>query len=186
MRGQRREGEADGQRHDRKSEDAAARRPQLPEVEGEAAFEHDDGDSQADDRPQAGAESGRRLKDLQPRSDDQPDGEEEHDRRQAQPPRQPLRADASDGDAQNGDGDSVGHENRSDELTKVTSFSIAILYRRMARLVHAPRQRRERARLRRQSAERCHGDGEMIKPPTAMAIERAEVLYERSYSAVAS
>ena len=49
--------------------------PQLTDIQGEAAFEHDDRNRQLDHRPQGVPERISRTQDLQPWSDEQSDRE---------------------------------------------------------------------------------------------------------------
>ena len=101
--------EADRQRDGRQAQHALRCRPQLTEVEREAAFEHHDRHCETNDRPQCRAELDGRLQDLQSWPNGEADGEKQHDGRQLQPPCYPLRRHSRAGDAEHGDGHSVRH-----------------------------------------------------------------------------
>ena len=68
---------------------------EVPQAQAQAALEEDHGDRHRYDREQQIAQQLVRVYELSDRPQDEAGDEQQQDRRQPQPPGQPLRADAS-------------------------------------------------------------------------------------------
>ena len=80
----------------------AARVAQFVDVEAEAPLEQDHRHGERDQRLQQRAEFGGRIKQAQPRADDDADRQHQHDRGQLQAPRKPLRPHPQHADQRHG------------------------------------------------------------------------------------